>query len=352
MYIIDIDNCYIGQIVTITGFVEQKRKMRTHLGMYIKDITGEIGVKVSKIEKSGELQWSSDKFHVGTRINITGEVQIGADGKRILDNVSNVEVLGRLNAKLGDLGSEMFEQASRMLMSRICRKAADYLASQKFTEFESRVISTQWVSDGLEPLLVNYPGFGSPAVLTASPATQVLDFLATTLSSRAFTVSTSFSTTFRFENGPADLRVIVAKAIDLDAKSHQYYLLDITKKSLQSLRDNENVKVAEYTGVWPDRIDKFTEGEKFSADINLVKYKSDFHVEGDSWDFVVDTIFHIYDKDGMMLAEGAREVVRSGIIISSIVLYPSQMLCALKKAPIRQLRDLGRFNVWDNSIHQ
>lgn len=353
MFAIDLPKCTIGEFVTITGYVIKKRKFPSYLSVRIKDITGTILVLLDKNVDLKKPNISQEFFHIGTRIRINGRVSTNNEGVRLLKNITDAEVLGKHNARLPELDEEMREQASRMLMSRICRNASQFLNKNKFTELETRVISRKWVEKGLEPLRVLYPGFGSNAVLSTSPSAQVMDFLSTTLVKRAFTVSTSFSTTYRFKSGPADLRVIVAKALDLSEKELQEIIWDLSIHILSKI-DDRNIpsinRSSPKTAIdlkWPHTKDQLLGvGSKIKDPLTLVRYSANMVVEGENWTTEIVSILHLINNNGSILVEGATERLGDDVVISSLTVYPSQFLGFLKKAPIRQLRNIGRFNVW------
>ena len=94
-------------------------------------------------------------------------------------------------------------------------------------------------------------------------------------------------------------------------------------------------------GKWPDHS---LEGEKNT--INIVVFQTDLEVCTENYTSNIEEIIHIIDVDNNILAEGAREALPNGLIISTITVYPSQFLSLLKKAPARQLQELWRKYGW------
>ena len=89
-------------------------------------------------------------IHISLRFRVTAQVTENSNNIRILNEVSNIEVLATPTAELSELDSESRDQASRMLMSRICKDLSDILRSNNFVEFQSRVISKRWDVRGSE----------------------------------------------------------------------------------------------------------------------------------------------------------------------------------------------------------
>jgi len=341
IFIIDVPRISIGDEVVITGSIIKKDKFsKNKFGIWIRDITGTILIIIDNSIDPIALHWDQNNIWVNNRIRITGKVGLNSKDSRIINNVSEILVLGTLQTEISKLDSEMREQTSRVLMSRICRSASGVLMNTKFTELESNMISHQWAEDGLEPLMVVYPGFGSPAVLITSPAAQLIDFLTATLIPRAFTVSTSFTSSYRFMNGSAETRVIVAKALDLDMEDYVQLLLDISTNILINFYE-KIVPIEKLYGEWPDKIDGFDYDQKlFDNELNLVTFEANIPVIGKNWDTRISSITQLLDKEKNILLEGARESLGEKIVISSITIYPSQFLGLIEKAPRRQLQNL------------
>lgn len=336
-FIIDIPNVILNTVVQLTGIVDAKKSFQNgRVGVTLKDITGKI---LCVLDKSAGFP----KVNVDDRVRVAGEVTLNTKNVRILTAVNELEVLGNLKSDISELArldSEMREQASRMLMNRICRKASSFLQGNHFIEFESKLISNRWPDDSLEPLLVSYPGFGSPVVLTTSSASQVTDFLTTTVTSKAFTISTSFTSSYRFPNGSAEMRVIVAKATDLSLAEQEALLLELTGKSLKEF-NKEVGTIDRLYGHWPEKIEGVDYNEmRFDKDLSLVRFSANIPIIGKGWNTRIDTILQLFDKDKNIIAEGSREVLGNGVVISSLTIYPSQILGLVERAPSRQLSNL------------
>jgi hypothetical protein len=261
---------------------------------------------------------------------------------RVISSIKKIEVLGTLKSEFSLLDTELREQASRMLMSRICRRVSKILQDNRFAEFESKLISNRWYEESLEPLQVVYPGFGSPAFLITSPAAQIIDFMTTTIVSRAYTVSSSFTSSYRFKNGSAETKVIIAKSIDLSFEEVELLLTDITYKILNEVNMN-NIAIKKYYGEWPDIIDNEKYYEKqLIDDLNIIEFKTNIPVIGKNWNSNIDVILQIVDREKNILAECSKEKIGNNMIINSLIIYPSQFLGLIEKAPIRNLMNLTK----------
>lgn len=343
--IIDIANKDDGVAVTISGIVINKYKPeKSLLVVTIKDFSGTIKVNVALSNKiSQALFWK------GTRLQLTGTVTTSlSNGEHRLENISNVLVFSKnddnTSISIDNLDAEIEQKASQILMSSICRNVSSYLLSAGFIEFESRMISYNWHMDGLEALNVVYPGFGGPVTLTTSPSPQITDFLKTAMVSRAFTITTSFATTFRFKDGATETKVIMAKALDLSETALINHLFNIAQSiiaqfgekhfSYPSLDDVQRLPWEENTQY------------RLNNTINIVLYETDFEVHNSNYDSRIECVIHIIDIDNNILAEGSLEIINNNLTISTITIYPSQFSGLLKKAPSRQLQELWRKHGW------
>lgn len=340
-FIFDIPRCSIGQEIVVIGIISDRKVFQDKtLGVTVKDITGKI---MCLFESSHPIKIKrSDEIRIHVRVKLTGVVKFNSRNIRVLKDISNLEILGTFDSELSELDSEMREQASRMLMGRICRKVSIFLRAKHFVEFESRLISNRWHEDSLEPLQVIFPGFGTPAFLTTSPAAQVIDFMSTTIVPKAYTISSSFTTSYRFPNGSAETKVIVAKAMNLNLENQEQIILEVSSKILAEFNKTE-ITSTKLSGVWPEKIDGDSSIEnQFSHDLNLIRYIANIPVVGKKWNANIDTIIQLLDKDKNILAEGSREHIGNDVIISSITIYPSQFLGLIEKAPFRQLQNLTK----------
>jgi hypothetical protein len=341
IFTIDIPRYEIGQVVAIVGIViEKKDFINGTYGIKIKDITGNAWCILDAVN-ADELSYYQN-INKGSRINIVGFVDFNKVGNKVIKRIVKIEPLSTIKSDFSILDSEMKEQASRMLLIRICKKISTFFINYGYIEFESRLITKHWHEDSLEPLQVQYPGFGSPAFLILSPSPQVIDFMETTIVSKAFTISSSFTYSYRFPNGSSETKVIVSKAINLSMQEHKQLLLDISSKILVELNVKEVTPIL-YNGIWPDLIEGVLYFDKhLESELNIISFSANIPVIGKNWNTNIETIFQVLDKEKNILIEGAREKIGIDSMICTITIYPSQFLGLIEKAPSRQLQNLTR----------
>lgn len=344
VFIIDIPKRETYTKVNLIGHVLDKKDYgKGSYGIKIRDITGTIWCNTTQKELYSSVCKQG-------RINVLGEIIINSRNIKVI-NASNIIVLETPYTEFYLLDSEMKEQSAKMLMTRIIKNTSTLLQRHGYIEFESKLISRQLPEDNsLEPLLVKYSGFGMPARLIISPSAQVIEFLETTLS-RCFTISTSFTQSYRLPDTPSELKVLVAKSLNMPEKEQEQIMEDILQKILSEISEIDIQSVLKkYLGVWPDKVEGVNYLKKeFDNEINLISFDSDIPVIGRRWNTEIKKIYHIVDKEKNILMEGAREFISEESIICTITLYPSQFLRLIKNAPARQIKNLDKLFYGHNS---
>lgn len=340
-YIADLDNCKIGDEVIVTGQYLFRRDHKDRVVIQIRDITGSIYVRVT-LEQAVIL----DRVSRYSRVRIKGRVGRSKDGKHpVIAEVNFLQDLGSLKVPLRDLGPEMREYASRMFVSRVTNSCSALLRDRGFDEFDSKVISSEWVDGGLEPLQVLYPGFGSPASLITSPSAQVMDFLNATGTQRAFTVALSFTSTFRHPNNAAETRVIVAKAVDLSVDGLRSLALATCMSALDRLDVSLTVPpVKEVVDAqWPGGL---LRPDPHST-LTVYQYSSSIPTGGASWhSMLLENVVHVVSITGNILVDASIERIGERTV-GTLAVYPARFLPLIDApSPRRQLSDLNEYKSW------
>jgi hypothetical protein len=340
-YISDLKDRTAGEKVTVTGQYIARRDHKDRVVLTIRDITGTTFARLSKSQVC-EL----DRVEKYSRLRIAGAVGPGRSGaQNVIPQVFTIENLGSLKIPLRDLGAEMKEYASRMFISRISNTCASVLRDQGFDQFESKVISSEWIDGGLEPLQVVYPGFGNPATLVTSPNAQVMDFLNATGVSKAFTVALSFTSTFRHPNNSAETQVIVAKATDIALTDLRALALSLCLRVLDRLGVPRTDPVTEelLDTAWPGK--PLNSGG--SCTLTLAQYGKNIVTGGTSWrNMLLENVIHVIGKSGIILIDGALERIGERSV-STLAIYPARFLSFIDSPlPRRQLSNLNQYKSW------
>lgn len=203
----------------------------------------------------------------------------------------------------------------------------------------TRLISSSVISDTLEPLTINFPGFGSNAFLMTSPSTQLLQFLIESYVPSAFSVTKSFSSSYRFPNGSTELNVIVGKTILYNEKILKNLFQDILKRFLKDFLLND-FQIIEIKAKWPDNsvLDKIVDNQ-----IGILSYECDFPIVSENWESQGISIVQIIGVSHVLYAEAFIEKIsESDTQITTFTFYPEQILSLIQKSPRRHLQNLMR----------
>lgn len=320
IYELRTDGC--GKTYTISGSIEVHRAFPDSAAIRLKDATGAVWVQIPKSNLTA--------LRSSRRIRVTGTLRASTRNSNevALHCDSDPQSIADLDAPDSELDTRMREQLARVLMGRAIRVISNELEQQRFTPFDSRMISTTMADHGLEGMQVVYPGFGSPVALVTSPASQIREFLIITGRLRAFTVGTSFSTTFRLANASNEERVVMGLALDLSDEEHESLLRELGQKVLSDLGDGSSVT------------------EEYSHPVQVVNREVEHTLTSETWPANLHRWLQIVTSDGWLIAEGAVETLGDSGRLSSFTFYPNQVLGCLEHSPERRLEDLGKTHGW------
>lgn len=329
----NVQACESGEKVCVTGIISKRWNKKGRLGIEIKDITGTVRISFSdRIDK-----FNKETFQIGKRVRVHATVVLDREGNICLNRVEKAEILEEINQLNKEL--DIFEQESLVALSKICNKIKSYLENTNFVEVNTRVISRYLGEEILEPLLADYPGFGTSAFLTPSPSSQLSEFLAVTLLPKVFTETVSITTTYRFRGGATEMPIIMAKAINLSEKEEKDIVLKVSNNIINTL-SGKGFQLDIVKREWSDElvIDKKSESGVFIYGI----YSANIPSVGRKWNSVVHTIRRLEDDKGNLLVESATESINEHTDITTVTFYPSQYLNWSSNAPKRQLLNLWK----------
>jgi len=139
--------------------------------------------------------WEKIKgIKVSSRITVNNlEVTFPSSGRisLVLNKLPSLEA----NIAISVPKSEQENVKIQILLSHLRNLAGKYLRDKGFLEIEPNFISSSWDIGGIQPLRVNYPGFGVSAYLMPSPAPQLLKSAIVSGQNNVFCVSRCFTVT-------------------------------------------------------------------------------------------------------------------------------------------------------------
>lgn len=329
----NIQMCEVAEKVCVTGVISKRWNKKGRFGIEIKDITGNVRISFSdRLDK-----FNKEAFQIGKRVRVYATVAFDREKNICLNQVEKAEILEEINQLNEEL--DIFEQESLVSLSKICNKIKNYLENKNFVEVNTRIISRYLGEEILEPLLADYPGFGTSAFLTPSPSSQLSEFLAVTLLPKVFTETISITTTYRFRDGATEMPIIMAKAINLSEKEERDIILKVSSNIINIL-SGKRFQLNVVENEWNDElvIDK-----KFESGVFVYgTYSANIPSVGRKWNSVVHTIRQLVDDRGNLLVESATESINEQTDITTVTFYPSQYLNWSSNAPKRQLLNLWK----------
>lgn len=334
----DLYSCREGTGVCVTGIIQNRWSNKNRFGIEIEDLTGTARISFTNSKAS----FDRNSLVKGKRVRTWGVIAIDKKGNLYVGSVDRIEILEEISLLNNEL--DIIEQESLVSMSKICNTIRELLTGAQFVEISSRVISRRIGDEIFEPLLIDYPGFGSSVFLSPSPSSQLSEFLTVTMLPKVFTLTSSFSSSYRFPNGASELPIIMAKAINLTELEESNVILHTTNRIVESL-SNESITIKHFSDKWDNR--PFNISKK-KNEFSLLDFETDIPTMGKFWTSTVYKLRCLHDDNGNLLIECAHEKVNEHTDICSITFYPSQFLNWISKAPKRQLQNLWK--LYDGGI--
>lgn len=236
--------------------------------------------------------------------------------------------------------------SGQIFLAQLREQARNFFhLEERFLEIEPQLISTSWKNGGIQPLRIDYPGFGVFEYLAPSPAPQLLKAIIVTGWNRVFCISRCFTFTYRDSIVGAESPILSAKKlmgtldemIDLSKRA----VIEILKRSIadpkqRSFFDNDwLVKQCD----WPpipakleiDRpeIQRFNQIESNNQRMKARKI----------------AIFRICWPPNLVLVEGFSELLGGSIPLGSVTIHFERMVKLLSPVELRRIRNLNEIKL-------
>lgn len=293
----------------------------------LKDNTGTIKIRIENIDDKTRIK---DLFAKNRILNVSGKLAKNKNGDLIiLGDLSESHSHESIDKAYQNDDAELKEQQSRSMISKICRILSLELEKKGYIEISTKVVSREWNEEAFNVMTANYPGFGTPVILVPSPFSQLLDFLLATFNDKAFSVTSSFASSYRFPHSPTEMKIVYAVNM---AKGNQ--------KLTELMKEFHDIIIEE--------IKKLLSPEKLNTpDLHFYIESPNLQVIADNWTSVIQNIIRYQSGDGDVFMEGSEEVTDGGMRIQTLVVYPTQYMGNLN---MRQLLNYERF--YDENRHR
>lgn len=286
----------------------------------LKDNTGIVKIRIDKIDN--ELG-TKEVFAQNRILNVSGTLFKNRNGEKIiLADLSGSHSHESIDKAYQNDDVELKEQQSRSIISKICRAMSLELEKKGYLEISTKVVSREWNEEAFNVMKASYPGFGTPVILVPSPFSQLSDFLLATFNDKAYSVTSSFASNYRFPHSPTEMKIVYAVSM---AKDNQ----QITEL-MKELHD-----------IIIDEIEKLLLHEKFKMpNLSFDIINPNLQIIADNWTSVIQSIIRYQSEDGDVFMEGSEETTDGEMRIQTLVIYPTQYMGNLN---MRQLLNYERF---------
>jgi hypothetical protein len=324
-------------------------KVRHHGGLIFfdfEDATSSIQL-IAHQERFNDPDWSCMlRIKSSDRVIAEGSISHSNTGEpsivleKILQLIDQPETTNKIRTV-----RELDRVGVRLFLARLRYKAEDFFRSNGFLQIEPNFISTTWVTQGIEPLRVQYEGFGVPTYLTPSPSPQLIAAMETTGLDKVFAVGRCFTTTYRDETTSAESLILMAKL----ARTTISEITEISKQALSAtLGDNETMP-ENYQNIMRNGWN--IESSEISPELginslvnptiqiyNLPLEDTNRSISGTT----ITTIMRACWPPKMVLIEGSLRILNGSSGVGTITLFLERSVPLLKDVPLRQLKNLQR----------
>lgn len=331
--------------VELRGTITKVRKHKNVVFCDFEDATGSLQLLVRR-KRFDDKEWTQiNDIKSSDRVIAKGLMGRSRTGE---PSVFLVEIPHPLKPpeRVGNRTVRDLDQVgARLFLARLRYKAETFFRADGFLQIEPNFISTSWYIDGIEPLRVEYEGFGVPAYLTPSPSPQLLAAMEATGSDRVFAVGRVFTTTYRDETTSAESLILMAKIAHCSIDD---LVAVCIQALLATLGDPETM---------PENYTKLTKRNWHQSILREPPPPATLSVESpmlqiyelpiedqQSIDSGINsvTILRACWPSRSVLAEGSIRRLSGQIGDGTLTLFLERMVPLLKDVPLRQIRDLQR----------
>ena len=317
----------IGTEVQVRGKIIEvlKRPNKGEKGIAIvklKDNTGDIKIRICNVYTNSRTKELFSEDHI---LIVSGKLAKNRMGETIIEaddhDQSKLHSHASIEKAYQNDDAELKEQQSRMIISKICRVLSQALEEKGYLEISTKVVSREWNEDAFNVMEAIYPGFGTPVILVPSPFSQLSDYLLATINDRAFCVTSSFASSFRFPHSPTEMKIVYAVSM---AKENQ--------QLTEFIEELHNIIIKEIKTLFSQE----------QHNMPLLSFKTNnpnLQVIADNWTSEIQSIIRYQSEDGDVFMEGSEEITDGGMRIQTLVVYPTQYMGNLN---MRQLLNYER----------
>lgn len=317
----------------------------------LQDITGAILLVFEKRNFVSESWQAIRRLRASDFISVRGRVVARKRGPSVEITEEPTKLDTKLGISVADGDLSYRQVGGQIILSRLKNRICAYLQSAESVEIEPRLISIRWEGNGLEPLRIQYPGFGYNTYLAPTPFPQLLDTMIATALPRLHTIGKCFTTSYRDENSSTEACVIFGliqeTAIAEDLWKFLTGLIINTFADIETFPDNPDLLAADrwkrQISRWPPTISDLDVQtptiQIFSPPAILARERKNECSDANRKKSVeVLELSRLIFPGKHVLIESSKEI-RFGVLrIYAFSVHIERMIYLLEKLPLRMLR--------------
>lgn len=296
---------------------------------------------IAKHENFSVNDWETlAKLKISHRITV--EAPVGYSGQGRVSLILNK--IPQSSDSLFSSNLDSFKEISlQILLARLGRQARDFFIGKNFLEIEPKLISTFWESAGIQPLKVNYPGFGVAAYLAPSPAPQLLKTIIFSGNDNVFCISKCFTSTYRDSIAGAESLILSAKMLLIPfeemvalARDSIYGIL----RNISTMPEKSNFLEMEWPVQSLESLPSPATMNLSQPEIQVFSHIPVSNFDNSSLTMQITKFFRICWPPNFILVEGFSGLFEGSVLIGSFTIHLEPMVNLLKPVETRRLPDL------------
>lgn len=326
-----------GDAVRLTGVVSGKPRGRGGISFF--DVLDSVSLKVLQFGAQRD-ELTPEDFSIikslgdGTRIQVEGRLANNNRG----DLIAWVSQPPVIHEQVGTLSLATAAPEQRRVMAGLLAASVRHAVEAHFLRsgflgVSCRVLSSSHgPTDGLNPLVAFYPGFGTPVSMAPSPSPQLVDAIIMTGANRVFSSTACFTTSYRDDLDGVETDLLMGKIAGADLLE----LLQLAEEVLKVVGDEVGLQLPE--GILPRHTVNWPELNCDPTELPEVVISK---IPSNTGDDALTTVFRVHLSDTCVPIEGSLEPFTSQSKLGTLSIFPGRFLPLVAHTPIRRLYPLG-----------
>lgn len=324
-----------GDAVRLTGIVTDRRNKGGLCFVDVRDASTAVAIQFgAQRDALGEVAFDEIKaLQKGDRVTIAARLGPNRSGGLVAWVAEAPIVREALtNVSLATAAPEQQRVAAAVITAAIRSVVDSCFTQHGFLGLATRTLSsTAGTFDGLKPLVANYPGFGTAALIAPSPSPQLVDAIVLSGADRVYSLSNCITTSFRDDLDGVETDLVMGKVLNATFPDLVAIIEDVLSAVTACLGYRLTDGTARNRTQWPELRPS---GAGFPEIVTAVVPRQDPDI-GET------LVFRLHMNETCAPIEGAIEPFSVGTNIATLAVFPGRFLPLAEHAPIRRLYPLG-----------